>query len=224
MAAPKAPKLYHYHRDTGEFMGETVARLDPKEQKPLIPANSTIKKPPAAAENQIAVFSSGAWSLVANHRGETWFDFRTKIEIVDLGVTPDPSWTTDPVPLTLAEMTAEAHNTINTDAEITRCNFITFGEGMSIVYQLKREEALKYTSGSNSADFPLMNERATRLGVSMDIVQAEWLAKANEWIAAAADIEKVRETANAAVDAVTDGPNVQKEINAIVTGAIWPTP
>ncbi len=38
----KLTKIYHYHPETNEFIGQTHAKLDPLEGKVLVPAHATI--------------------------------------------------------------------------------------------------------------------------------------------------------------------------------------
>lgn len=60
-----APRVYHYHQQTGVFRGFGLA--DPSPLEPgewLLPAHSTLTEPPAPGVGQVAVFASGAWSLV----------------------------------------------------------------------------------------------------------------------------------------------------------------
>lgn len=61
-------KVYHYHPDTGESVGESEARLSPLHLKrgqsvPLVPAHATTVKPPAVPAGQRAVFDGVKWEL-----------------------------------------------------------------------------------------------------------------------------------------------------------------
>lgn len=83
--------LYHYD-DTGINTGVvTVARMSPKEPDvPLIPRNTTTKKPPSAGAGQAAVFADGAWALQEDHRGETVYstDDGSEFKIQEIGPVP----------------------------------------------------------------------------------------------------------------------------------------
>ena len=49
-------KIYKYHPETLEYLGEKNARKDPLEpDKYLIPANSTTVKPMNAGANEVAI-------------------------------------------------------------------------------------------------------------------------------------------------------------------------
>jgi hypothetical protein len=71
--------IYHYNTETGEFKGETNARIDPLESKKagknvfLISANATEIKPPDTNIGEVAIFKGGKWSVVADHRGEKYY-------------------------------------------------------------------------------------------------------------------------------------------------------
>ncbi|MDT8901819.1 DUF4376 domain-containing protein [Anaeroselena agilis] len=54
-------KIYHYHPDTGIYLGEGEADKCPVSGVNLIPAFATSEAPPAAGENQYAAFENGAW-------------------------------------------------------------------------------------------------------------------------------------------------------------------
>ncbi|RAI27876.1 hypothetical protein CH338_29785, partial [Rhodoplanes elegans] len=67
-------QIWHHHPRSGELIAAGVADPDPlTEGAWLVPAFATAVAPPPAAPGTVAVFDVGAWSLVADHRGETWW-------------------------------------------------------------------------------------------------------------------------------------------------------
>ncbi len=91
--------IYHYHPISGEFLYQGTAEADPLDAGSwLIPAHATMLAPPAET-GKAAVWSEGGWTLVDDHRGETWFSgYGRPVEIAALGVPvgltatePDPS-------------------------------------------------------------------------------------------------------------------------------------
>lgn len=57
-------KIYHYHPDTGVFLGEGIADPSPLEQDVwLIPASATTIEPPQAPAGSQVVFSDGVWEI-----------------------------------------------------------------------------------------------------------------------------------------------------------------
>lgn len=62
-------KIYHYDRETGIYIGESEARIDPletaKQKKDiyLLPAYATFTAPPVIPEGKQAAFISGKWVL-----------------------------------------------------------------------------------------------------------------------------------------------------------------
>lgn len=109
-------KLYHYHKETGEYVGETDARLDPLETQKqgkdiyAIPAQASTDKPPATGSNKRAKRLSGGsgWKIVSDFRGSKyWLEDGTEIVITELGklVPKDAlSEAPPPPPLTEAEL------------------------------------------------------------------------------------------------------------------------
>jgi hypothetical protein len=107
-------KLVHlYDGTTGEYKGDYSAQESPLEPGVFIePEHSTYLALPAVAANQTAVFGSGAWSVVPDFRGQTWFDkvtgAQTIIEV--LGAPASNLQPSQPAPqsLTPAQLLAQA--------------------------------------------------------------------------------------------------------------------
>lgn len=58
--------LYHYHRETGELIGQSLADLDPMQPgRWLIPANATTLQPPAPGAGQFPAWNGADWVLRA---------------------------------------------------------------------------------------------------------------------------------------------------------------
>lgn len=56
--------LYHYHRETGELIGQSMADPDPMEPgRWLIPANATTLTPPAPGPGQFPAWNGADWVL-----------------------------------------------------------------------------------------------------------------------------------------------------------------
>ena len=79
--------IYHFSAATGEFLGSGQADADPLEEgRFLLPANAVTIAPPASGPHEASVFADGRWSLVADYRGQTWFDQKgNAIGVQDLG-------------------------------------------------------------------------------------------------------------------------------------------
>ncbi len=109
-------------------------------------------------------------------------------------------------------------------AEVVRQQFITPGDGKTLVYISKKEDVLRYrateTDGADlvDADYPWATARADRLGVSVADVIDEWETKLGEFLASGVAIENVYEQAVDDVAAATDIDAVK----AIVDSVIWP--
>lgn len=91
--------IYHYDNTTGELIGSSEADLDPIEQKPLVPAYATSKKPPTIPVGKVAVFSANTWDLVEDFRGQTFYSKETKIPVLIQEIGPVDSSLTIYAPL-----------------------------------------------------------------------------------------------------------------------------
>ena len=57
-------KIYHYHIETGAFLGEGVADQSPLEPGVwLIPAQATIQRPPDIEEGEHAIWTGERWEV-----------------------------------------------------------------------------------------------------------------------------------------------------------------
>lgn len=93
-------KLYQYHENTGEFINEFDAPLDPLTKTPVVVAFSTDVPPPQVTTNQRAVFldvdgkvdpyhKMCLWKIVPDYRGMSyWTQDGTYHTITELNVKP----------------------------------------------------------------------------------------------------------------------------------------
>lgn len=91
--------IYHYHPETGEFLGQSVAIPDPLDKGNfLIPANSTEKQPPEPGQNEVAVFDGQLWALKSDFRGTVfWLGHGDKHTISEIGETvPEGAFLEEP--------------------------------------------------------------------------------------------------------------------------------
>ncbi|WZL14750.1 tail fiber assembly [Vibrio phage vB_VpaM_XM1] len=106
-------KIYHYHHETKEYLGEGLADKDPMVAGNwLIPAYATSTKPPQTDKNQTAIFDGEEWSVVADYRGfEYWMPNGDSNVINELGVEPPNFYLEskpDPEPPTKEELKKNA--------------------------------------------------------------------------------------------------------------------
>ena len=101
-------KTYNYHPETAEFVAASEADESPLESGVwLTPAHATALEPPLAGTDQAAIFKSGAWEIVADHRGKTYWIAGQQHQIDQLGAVPPAGSTPDKPPPTPAEASAE---------------------------------------------------------------------------------------------------------------------
>jgi hypothetical protein len=128
----------------------------------------------------------------------------------------------------LASLKEAWKRTVDQSAESARQRYITPGYGQSLVYETKRREAavvaalLGVPMEPTQADCPHLWAEAAGLGLTVAAIAAEVTAQANAWLAASAQIEVLRLTAKATIDAAQTEP----EILAAAAAALgaWPTP
>ncbi|HDR9165893.1 TPA: hypothetical protein QDB28_006374 [Burkholderia vietnamiensis] len=89
----KAPTIYHYDRDSGEYLGDGIA--DPSPLEPGVwhmPAHSTRRRPPKVTAGKAAVFDVDGqqWKVVMDQRGDY---YRTsdgeRVRLHALNVAPE---------------------------------------------------------------------------------------------------------------------------------------
>lgn len=93
-------KIYRYHRNTHEFLGESDAKKDPLDKnKYLIPKNATTKSAPNTSNNEVAVFKNDTWQKKKDFRGtEYWETDGTKVIISEIDVEMPSGKATIPPP------------------------------------------------------------------------------------------------------------------------------
>jgi hypothetical protein len=124
-----------------------------------------------------------------------------------------------------ADMTAyrqSARAEVDRQAEAARRNWIASGAGQALVYLAQWGEAAAILADPDPqpAAYPLAAGRALRQGSTLGDVAAGWQATADAWLAAAAAIEAVRETAHDAIAAAGE----PAAVDAVLAGLVWPVP
>lgn len=112
-------RVFHFAAQTGAYLGESNAEIDPIDNVPLVPANATLTAPPSAKDGQVACFVDGAWEVKADQRGTTyWTADGTKVTITDIGASKPTDALDTPPPPSREEQRAAALTKV--DAEHAR--------------------------------------------------------------------------------------------------------
>ncbi|UYO47797.1 hypothetical protein KQX64_17715 [Rhodopseudomonas palustris] len=84
-------QIWNYDPATGELVSSGLADESPMEPGAfLIPAFATTIAPPSFVDGFCPVFRDGGWTLVEDHRGETWWDPNgVEVVISELGKVPE---------------------------------------------------------------------------------------------------------------------------------------
>ena len=219
-----APTLYHFDALTGELSGTTPARANPKQEGAwLLPAFATFTAPPEVAEHEAAVYAEGAWTIVPDWRGYTyWLADRSKHKITELGEAPPPEALEECPPPPLEDVRLAALRFIDTKAEAARLQFITAGEGQAWTYMRKEQEAEAYQAdpSPDPADYPLLSACIPGDGADLAAVVVSVIAARDAWLQVGAAIEGIRRAAKTQVEAAPDAAAIQ----TILDGLTWPQP
>jgi hypothetical protein len=96
-------KIYNYHPNTKEFVGESVADQDPLDVTNwLIPANAVTSQPPVTGNREAAIFNEGlrAWEIKPDYRGVAVWDANGNSDtITTIGALPAGYNLTQIIPL-----------------------------------------------------------------------------------------------------------------------------
>ena len=91
--------LYHYDADTKVYKNETAAIPCPETGVALIPAHATLSPLPSAlaGENEAYMFDGEHWVITPDYRGRVFYKADgSQVEIEEISVVPDDSWTQEP--------------------------------------------------------------------------------------------------------------------------------
>lgn len=199
---------YSFHPSTGEYRSSRHAPIDPLETK----ANNgvvvfrgpgrfeTTVPPPPRAARQAACHVDGEWTLVPDHRGETWWKARGRpVKIKGLGNPASEGLTRTEPELSLAEFRAEAYAAVLEASEARRSAIASSYPTQNDVYQLKAELALVAKNPSHpdvaTAQALLSAEAAARGVAGWEALADQIIAKRSQWTAWAMGIETIRAAA-----------------------------
>lgn len=82
-------QVFHYHPDTGEFIGQSAARPNPLEAgRFLVPRHATTQEVPKGEPDQVAVYEAGQWVARPDFRGVIyWTREGEERQIAQIGET-----------------------------------------------------------------------------------------------------------------------------------------
>ena len=182
-------KIYHYDPKTGEYRGEATARLDPIEQKPMIPAYATALAPPSAQAGKCNVFENGAWIQKTDQRGKQYWDAKGDHQtITDIGVSKpaDARDTAPAITITALHVRAEAARRLDAFVSIYTPQERETWHGQ--IHEARAYEA------DNTASTPFLSARAAKRGVSVATLAQDVLTKAAAFAAYSGDVLGAQDT------------------------------
>ena len=85
--------IYNYHPQTAEYLGSSVAAVDPvNSSRYLIPLNSSEEAPPEPQENMAIIMGEDGWTYISDYRGvrvDAQDSSKRYAIITELGITPE---------------------------------------------------------------------------------------------------------------------------------------
>lgn len=128
---------------------------------------------------------------------------------------PDAQWQNGAWVRNLKLLQSQACDQIDQAAGKARGKYITTVDGQEEVYNLKIQEAQKYTSASSpvATDYPHLNAEATETNDTIANVANLVINTYNAWLPLSAKIEGYRRGGNVAVNNATDPAGVQAALD-----------
>ena len=122
----------------------------------------------------------------------------------------------------IAAAKAAATAEVDSQAEVTRLLYVTPGSAQALVYEAKRHEAISFMADQSPdpADYPLLGAEVGITAATLAEVADAVLAMAAQWRSVAAEIERLRLGAKAAISAAT----TISAVRAASSGIAWPAP
>jgi hypothetical protein len=110
--------------------------------------------------------------------------------------------------------------TVDTMAEQARSKVVTNGSGQAMTYIRKAEAARAYLAGQtiSAPQMQRIEDEAARLDITVQDAAEQIVGIADQWEAIDAQIDSIRLTTKANIDAALTG----EEIDSIVAGIVWP--
>lgn len=213
--------IYHYNPLTGEKIGSSIARLDPVEKKPMIPAHATTDAPPSTGSKQVAVREGNAWTVKPDYRGTTyWLPDGSRGEITAIGIEP-PAGAVFSEPekiLTDNEIIAMAERDIDLLCDTVYTQYAS----RATRYEQKYQESLRYVAagypGTVSAnDYPYLVYESAKRGLTKREQADLIIAMAVAFNQFGAHAEAARAELPGAVAAGIDTTEKQNAADAIVS-------
>jgi hypothetical protein len=201
--------VYNYHPETGVYLTENTARLDPIDGNPMVPAHATLQPPPATAANQIAVWESDAWTLKSDFRGhEYWLADGSRTVIAEIGDQPPEGALNAPPPPTLDQIKANARGWV-----IGWINAVTaqvtdkYARDEVAAFGSKREDAARHLAGEDATG--LLVEEAALTGETTQELAQSILDNNARYVEIIAKFTGARRVAFAAIQTASGGAEVE---------------
>jgi hypothetical protein len=120
----------------------------------------------------------------------------------------------------LGALKTKSKGRIDKSAEAARSRVITVGSGQAMTYIRKAEAARLFIAGVALTDAQTLRlqDEATRLSITIEEAAQQIVMIADQWEAIDAQIDSMRLSSKAAIDAAISGT----EVDDVMNGIVWP--
>lgn len=200
--------IYNYHPTTKEYVSTTIAKLDPIDELPLIPAHATTIIIPTILDGYTIIFNGSSWDNVEDNRNLTTYNILTQEEsVIDhLGqidtdyteLVPSSAfdnWNGTTWIFDLIKYKNSKIEEIDNISENQRLKYITGGVGQALTYQEKSEQASDYIVAGSPIDltpYPFIQAEVNATGKDSTTAANDILSAQSLWISKGSSIEEYR--------------------------------
>jgi len=231
--------IYHFHPTTGEYLGNSLADLDPLQPgEYLIPHGATPEAPPTTGEHEAAVRQDDAWTVQPDWRdvplyrtadGSLVSPVTLDQTPSDLDATPLPrptaahvwqndAWLLDPTRRAALLVSAKAAHCQAIDAAADAARLAVAGDALRVVeYERAENEAQAYRDASYAGTVPpAVASWADAKSWTARQAADDILAEAARWNAALYAIRDRRLKGKESVRSAVDEAAAQAQAEAVI--------
>lgn len=218
--------IYHYDRATNQYLGTSVADVDPlKPGSYLMPALATTAQPPVTGANQAAIYqpATNDWTVVPDYRGHKyWLADRSEHTITELTVEP-PIDALDALPaFTPSETAAHRVMYLNGACSIALSDILNKYPAAELATWPRQEQEARAYQLDPAAPIPFIDAVATARGITAAELVTRIITKADAYATTAAVAIGKRQALEDQIQSIVDDINLtDDEKRTAIAAVIW---